>query len=494
MKVRMEKKRIIQVLIRVLILTYLFLLLPIQGITEVLAQKTSSEKISILPLHNGEDFACYLFVKPKDSMNVNLSFLSEYQLQKDLLVKYDLILPEVFTDYFQKQDSGLRISVYVNILTEEGKEEENTNPVNYMIQQKNNKLFLICEADGTMQELKKSDNYYKAVIEYTAGSVAQQGKTIQKLSVNNHIEAINSKYNKTIYFDNLNIVSGNHQLISYDFNKRFGKRGAENMVAGLGYESGTGTCQMLWGQLKKMGEEEKANVIRANVVFDGTSNEANSQKYMKDFLKYELHNKGNDWRNFTSLTLAFSDDFTLPREVIIGGDVIIPKAAVEGFLKDNAHIDIGMSLVCDDTEEDSPSANAYIKKYGKDEICVCQEGGKFFRLGKSSENDNVIIKEYKDSYLIRLKGTVKCNEKNAKKLWIKTKISAELCKFNGYLYFDNLYVVDGKKDIIRYDVDKGIYPDNLSELYSPGTNGFYNFIFDKTLGYYHVGFDTIRLP
>lgn len=481
-------------LLRIVILTCFFILLPMQKGVETYAQKASADDIAVLPQHKEEDIACYLIVKPKDAMNMSLTFLSEYRLQKDLSVKYDLILPEEFTDYFQTQESGISISVYVSIFKEDGQEEESTEPVNYLIQLENDKPILICEADGNKQEMKKVDHYYKAVINYAAGSIAQTEKTIQKLSVVNHIEVLKSKYNKTIYFDNIKIITGNQQLISYDFNQRFGKRGVENMEAGLGYETGNGTHQMLWGQLRKAGKEEKANVIRTGVVFDGTSYEANSQKYMRDYLNYELHNKGNDWRNFTSMTLAFSDNFILPREAAIGGEVIIPKAAFDGFLKDNAHIDIGMSLVCDNSEEDSPTANAYIKKYGKDEICVCQDGGKLYRIGSTSKADNVVIKEYKDCYLIRLKGTVKCNVKNAKKLWVKIKISAELCKYSGYFYFDNLYVADGRKDIIKYNVDTGIYPNKLSELYSPGTNGFYNFIYDKTLGFYHVGFDTIQLP
>ncbi len=481
-------------LLRIIILTCLILLLPMQQETEAQTQKKSSERTAVLPQNKSDDIACYLIVRPKENINVNFKFLTEKQLQNDVSMKYDLILPEEFTDYFKKLNSGIRISVNLNTLLKDEKEGENTETMDYLIQMETGKPVLICEADGTKQELKKINHYYKAELNYRAGLTVHQGKTIEKLGVNIYIEVLNSEYDKTIYFDNMKVLSGDRQLVDYDFNQRFGKRGVENMEAGLGYESGAGTNQLLWGQLKKVGKEEKANVIRTAVVFDGTSNEANSKKYMKDYLQYELHNKGNDWRNFTSLTIAFSDEFTLPKEVTLGGDIILPKAAVKGFLKDNAHIDIGMSLVCDDSEEDSPTANAYIMKDGKEKIIVCQDGGKIYRIGSSSKNDNVIIKEYKDCYLIRLKGAVKCNVAKPKKVWIKSKISAELCKFNGYFYFDNLYVSDGKKDIIRYNVDTDIYPEQLSELYSPGTNGFYNFIFDKTLGFYHVGFDTIQLP
>lgn len=489
-----QRRSMVKELTRIIIITCLILIFLMQKVTESQAQIASSERKAVLPQHKGDDIACYLIVKPKERMNVNFKFLSEHQLQNDLSMKYDLILPEGFTEYFQKKHSSISISVNVDTFLKDGKEGESTEAAQYLIRMEKGKPLLVCEADGKQQELIKIDNYYKAEMNYTANSASHQGKTVEKLCVNNHIEILNSEYDKAIYFDNIKMISGNKQLISYDFNQRFGIRGAENMEAGMGYESGIGTNQMLWGQLKKIGKEEKANVIRVGVVFDGTSNEANSKKYMKDYLKYELHNKGNDWRNFTSMTIAFNDDFSLPKEVKMGGDIIIPKAAIDGFLKEDAHIDIGMSLVCDDSEEDSPTANAYIKKYGKDEICVCQDGGKLYRIGSSSKNDNIIIKDYKDCYLIRLKGTVKCNVKNPKKVWIKTKISAERCKYNGYFYFDNFYVATGKKDILRYDVDSGIYPDQLSELYSPGTNGFYNFIFNKTLGFYHVGFDTIQLP
>jgi hypothetical protein len=42
---------------------------------------------------------------------------------------------------------------------------------------------------------------------------------------------------------------------------------------------------MLWGQLIKVGKEDDASVIRAGVVFDETSYEVNSKKYMKDYFK-----------------------------------------------------------------------------------------------------------------------------------------------------------------------------------------------------------------
>jgi hypothetical protein len=334
--------------IRIIIITCLILLISLQNATEVRAQKASSERVAILSQHKGDDIACYLIVKPEDKMNINFGFLSEHLLQKDISVRYDLILPEEFTEYFQNKESGISISVYLSTFLKDEKEGEGTEQVEYLIQMENDNPVLICKADGSKQELKKMDCYYKSVINYTVTSSAHLGKTIEKLSLNNHIEIHNSEYDKTIYFDNIKIFSGDQQLISYDFNGRFGKRGVENMEAGLGYESGTGTHEMLWGQLKKAGKEDEANVIRAGVVFDGTSNVPNSKKDMKDYLNYELHNKGNDWRNFTSMTIAFSDDFSLPKEAEIGGDIIIPKAAFDGFLKENAHIDIGMSLVCDD--------------------------------------------------------------------------------------------------------------------------------------------------
>ncbi len=489
-----RKKSITKVILRIIIITCLTLLLPLQKGAETMAQKESEELRAVLPQHKGDDIACYFFVKPEDKMNVNFRFLTEHRLQSDLSMKYDLILPEEFIEYFQNKESCIRISIYLGTYNKNEKDEKSTETMDYLIQMENDNPVLIREADGYKQKLKKMDRYYKAEIQYTAKSAALLEKTIERLSVNNHIEIHNSSYDKTIYFDNIKVFSGNQQLISYNFNQRFGRRGVENMEAGLDYESGEGTHQMLWGQLKKIGREDTANVIRVGVIFDGTSYVANSLKDMKDYLSYELHNKGNDWRNFTSLTIAYSDDFSLPREVDLGGDIIIPKAAFDGFLKEDAHIAIGMSLVCDASEEDSPTANAYIKKYGKDEICVCQDGGKLYRVRSSSKKDNVIIKEFKDCYLLRLKGTVKCNVKNPKKVWVKIKISAENCKYNGYFYFDNLYVAEGKKDILRYNVDSGIYPNKLSELYSPGTNGFYNFIYNKTLGYYHVGFDTIQLP
>ncbi len=202
----MNKK---QHFIHIIIITFLILLFPMQKDTEAQAQKASPKHTAVLPQHKGDDIACYLIVKPKEKMNVNFHFLSEHRLQSDLSMKYDLILPVGFTEYFQNKDSGISISVNLDTYRKDEKEGESTDAAQYLIRMENGKPVLVCEADSSQQEIKKVGNYYKAEINYTVNSLAYQGEIIEKLCVNNHIEILNSEYDKTIYFDNIKILSGN---------------------------------------------------------------------------------------------------------------------------------------------------------------------------------------------------------------------------------------------------------------------------------------------
>lgn len=438
------------------------------------------EDKGILPHHQDKDLACGIAVKSSDRSNASFVFISDEVMASNLQVNYDLILPKSLMALACANGSRIDATLgleYVAGTHEHMETVSTTYELNFSIAKSAEPAgsYVLEYENGAKQVAEELDNYISFVVQTSAQlDAAADQRGFIRLSQMTGVTADDVK--GQLYFDNIEISSDAKKIVACDFNQRYGERGRQNVMTTTMFEnSHMGYTHGLYEYVSEIDRSGQVpNTARVHVVMDG-----------------QTPVDGYD-PNFSSMTVAFQNNFTLSEKMEVAFDLILPKTLFDACANDSA-IYPGLDMVIDGNETGT-TANCLLKVDDNGAPICCMDDDSVYTVGPPANGDApIVIEEKADCYVFHFKGAVEYSSPKATEVWFKAKFSSERVVYSGDWYFANIRLSEGARDIIRYDIGKGPAVNNLVEFYSSTTNGIAYPHDQIVYGYAMVGLDYLPL-